>query len=312
MRRARLGIVLLAVLLASGLALAKDLFWRAFDVKARLDASGALHVVEAQTMVFDGDWNGGERTFRVLPGQGLAFESDHAGRSGRHAAPALSRGSLGSRPVQVRRQQRPALEEPPAVRSALRPSRARLRDRLHARGNSRQTGRPVRARPRLRLPRPAIPDPAVRADAHARPGVEAVVAAFGALRDGRAAAGAGLRRAGRARARGSGHALLQSGAARPDAGIAGAAPGTARRVRDRDRAPRLRSPSPRGCGGPLRAADAAGFDRRRLAREEPPLAVGRGGGRAVGREDRTARGRRGLSAPRGRRRRSLRSPTAGS
>ncbi len=166
---------------------------------------------------------------------GARLRVDRTGGSGRHAAPALSRRSLGSRPVQVRRQQRPPLEEPPAVRSALRPGRARLRDLLRARGNSRQTRRPVRARPRLRLPRPPISDPAVRADAHARPGVEAVVAAFGALRDGRAAAGAGLRRAGRARARGSGHALLQSGAARPEAGIAGAAPGTPRRVRDRDR-----------------------------------------------------------------------------
>jgi len=54
---------------------AKDLSWSAFDVKARLDSSGALHVVETQTMLFDGDWNGGERTFRILPGQSFAFES---------------------------------------------------------------------------------------------------------------------------------------------------------------------------------------------------------------------------------------------
>jgi uncharacterized membrane protein YgcG len=65
---------LLVLLVAAGAA-AKDLAWRAFDVQARLDASGALHVVETQTMVFDGDWNGGERTFRVFPGQGFAFES---------------------------------------------------------------------------------------------------------------------------------------------------------------------------------------------------------------------------------------------
>ncbi|HYX22169.1 MAG TPA: DUF2207 domain-containing protein, partial [Thermoanaerobaculia bacterium] len=73
MRRPRLLVASLVVLLAS-VALARELSWRAFDVKARLDASGALHVVETQTMVFDGDWNGGERTFRVLAGQGLAFE----------------------------------------------------------------------------------------------------------------------------------------------------------------------------------------------------------------------------------------------
>ena len=49
--------------------------WRAFDVKAQLDADGRLHVLETQHIVFDGDWNGGERTFRVFPGQSLTLES---------------------------------------------------------------------------------------------------------------------------------------------------------------------------------------------------------------------------------------------
>lgn len=75
MRKPRTLAAALFVVLASAAAAAKDLSWRAFDVKARLDASGALHVVETQTMIFDGDWNGGERTFRVLPGQSLSFES---------------------------------------------------------------------------------------------------------------------------------------------------------------------------------------------------------------------------------------------
>ena len=75
MRTVRGAAAAFLVLLVAAGAAAKDLAWRAFDVKARLDASGALHVVETQTMVFDGDWNGGERTFRVFPGQGLAFES---------------------------------------------------------------------------------------------------------------------------------------------------------------------------------------------------------------------------------------------
>ncbi len=56
-------------------ATAKELRWRALDVKARLDASGTLAVVETHAIVFDGDWNGGERTFRVFPGQSLALES---------------------------------------------------------------------------------------------------------------------------------------------------------------------------------------------------------------------------------------------
>ena len=53
----------------------KSLHWRSVDVKARLDATGVLHVVERQAMVFTGDWNGGERKFRLFPGQTLSFES---------------------------------------------------------------------------------------------------------------------------------------------------------------------------------------------------------------------------------------------
>jgi hypothetical protein len=44
-------------------------------VRARLDAEGVLHVAERQAMVFTGDWNGGERVFRLFPGQSLRLES---------------------------------------------------------------------------------------------------------------------------------------------------------------------------------------------------------------------------------------------
>lgn len=66
---------LLAVALA-GVAPAqeKSLHWRALDVRARLDADGRLHIVERQAIVFTGDWNGGERVFRIFPGQRLDFE----------------------------------------------------------------------------------------------------------------------------------------------------------------------------------------------------------------------------------------------
>src|SRR5260221_6599379 len=53
----------------------KGLFWRAMDVEARLDADGRLHVTERQAIVFTGDWNGGERIFRIEPGQSLKLES---------------------------------------------------------------------------------------------------------------------------------------------------------------------------------------------------------------------------------------------
>jgi hypothetical protein len=63
---------LCAVLLALAIPLhAKSLYWRSLDVHARLDRAGDLHVVERQAIVFDGDWNGGERHFNVALGQDL-------------------------------------------------------------------------------------------------------------------------------------------------------------------------------------------------------------------------------------------------
>ncbi len=61
------------LVLAPALAGARTLYWSALDVEARLDADGRLDVTERQTMVFSGDWNGGERIFRVFPGQKLDF-----------------------------------------------------------------------------------------------------------------------------------------------------------------------------------------------------------------------------------------------
>ncbi len=70
-----LGAALFAVVVLSATGLARELSWSAIDVRARLDAEGTLHVVETQAMVFTGDWNGGERRFRVAPGQVLTLES---------------------------------------------------------------------------------------------------------------------------------------------------------------------------------------------------------------------------------------------
>ena len=58
-----------AFLLVSSVLEAKSLHWRAIDVEAQLDRNGALTVAETQTFVFDGDWNGGERTFNIRSGQ---------------------------------------------------------------------------------------------------------------------------------------------------------------------------------------------------------------------------------------------------
>jgi hypothetical protein len=62
------GIFGFATLLAQ-----RELSWDALEVSARLDADGVLHVTEQQTIVFDGDWNGGERTFNLRPRQAFEF-----------------------------------------------------------------------------------------------------------------------------------------------------------------------------------------------------------------------------------------------
>ncbi len=51
----------------------RELHWDALDVEARLNADGVLDVIERHTMVFTGDWNGGERVFNVRPRQKLEF-----------------------------------------------------------------------------------------------------------------------------------------------------------------------------------------------------------------------------------------------
>jgi hypothetical protein len=52
-------------LLGSLRAEARDLHWRELAVRAELQNDGTLRVSERQAMVFNGDWNGGERIFRV-------------------------------------------------------------------------------------------------------------------------------------------------------------------------------------------------------------------------------------------------------
>jgi hypothetical protein len=49
----------------------RTLHWDALQVTAHLDGRGNLQVAETQTMVFTGDWNGGERKFNIRPRQKL-------------------------------------------------------------------------------------------------------------------------------------------------------------------------------------------------------------------------------------------------
>ena len=66
---------LLALSVVDGLAEDKRLDWRRLDVAATLDRDGRLHVVETHAMLFNGDWNGGERRFRVRLGEELHLKS---------------------------------------------------------------------------------------------------------------------------------------------------------------------------------------------------------------------------------------------
>ncbi|MFA5897526.1 MAG: DUF2207 domain-containing protein [Hyphomicrobium sp.] len=68
--------VALSVVALPAAALAqRALHWDNVAVAAHLDAEGRLLVTETQTMVFNGDWNGGERRFNIRPRQKLRLES---------------------------------------------------------------------------------------------------------------------------------------------------------------------------------------------------------------------------------------------
>ena len=84
----------LLVLVAAMPLYAKSLHWRAVDVNARLDRDGNLHVVERQTIVFDGDWNGGERDFGLRSGQNVHVHRITRIEDGREIV--LERGDLDS------------------------------------------------------------------------------------------------------------------------------------------------------------------------------------------------------------------------
>src|SRR6188768_4301690 len=75
-RRSRLAaaLALLAVLGAAAGGRAKELHWKAVEVDARLEPDGTLAISEVQRIVFTGDWNGGERKFRIGTGQHLTLD----------------------------------------------------------------------------------------------------------------------------------------------------------------------------------------------------------------------------------------------
>jgi uncharacterized membrane protein YgcG len=72
-RKALVLLLLLVPLPLSGQP--RSLYWKSLSVEARLDGEGKLHVSERHHMVFTGDWNGGERGFRLAPDHELELQS---------------------------------------------------------------------------------------------------------------------------------------------------------------------------------------------------------------------------------------------
>lgn len=76
---------LLVCLTPSAAFAQRELHWDRLAVTAHLDAEGRLTVTEAQTMVFTGDWNGGERVFNVRRLQEFRFDGiSRVGPGGEH------------------------------------------------------------------------------------------------------------------------------------------------------------------------------------------------------------------------------------
>jgi uncharacterized membrane protein YgcG len=71
--RLALAVCVLALTVTAPLLAQRELSWDELSVTARLDADGVLDVAERQTMIFTGDWNGGERVFNLRPRQKLEF-----------------------------------------------------------------------------------------------------------------------------------------------------------------------------------------------------------------------------------------------
>lgn len=93
-QRLLLTTIIWLLIMPAGSVMARSLHWQKLDVEARLDRDGRLHVRESQSMVFAGDWNGGERRFNIRPGQHLDFHRLQRLDSASGAYRDLTRGSL--------------------------------------------------------------------------------------------------------------------------------------------------------------------------------------------------------------------------
>jgi uncharacterized membrane protein YgcG len=141
MRTERLLLVVLT-LAASSPAVARELHWRELAASARLEADGTLAISERHAMVFDGDWNGGERSFRLAPAHELEldglFRRDPGGdwrRLERGSLDRVDRWDWSSRGVLRWRSRAP--DDPPFARTEIEYRiDYRLRNVLRERGES--------------------------------------------------------------------------------------------------------------------------------------------------------------------------------
>jgi uncharacterized membrane protein YgcG len=94
-RRALVALLLLAAGVRAGAA-PRALHWKSLTADARLDRDGVLHVRERQHLVMTGDWNGGERAFRLEPAQRIELEGIVRIDPATGAAVALRPGTLAA------------------------------------------------------------------------------------------------------------------------------------------------------------------------------------------------------------------------
>jgi len=87
-------LVFLFGIMVPGTSPARSLYWQDMKVSATLDHDGRLHVLEQQTMVFSGAWNGGERRFNLRSGQRLALHNIYRINPGTGTRISLVRGDL--------------------------------------------------------------------------------------------------------------------------------------------------------------------------------------------------------------------------
>ena len=95
LRSCLLTLIVIALSAVAASAEEKRLDWRRLDVAATLDRDGRLHVVETHAMVFNGDWNGGERRFALRIGDEIQLKR-MARVDGNGAIHPLSEGDLSA------------------------------------------------------------------------------------------------------------------------------------------------------------------------------------------------------------------------